>query len=178
MADLSMSACADNTTLPAVDAGEFQAAIRTAQKMLAAYGDSSGFDQFGYAQAHGALAESLRILLRALDAEPAVSPMGDAVPHCPAAHPDDPTGCNGPVAVMVLDRDNGGARGCEHHAARLLASLDGGRVYPLPDAPDGAAIRVFKAADTIRPFCWYKKAPRTRPETLSRAEIRERGEQP
>ena len=48
---------------------EFEAAVSVAQKMLAAYGDSSGFDEFGYAQAHGALSESLRILLRALGAE-------------------------------------------------------------------------------------------------------------
>jgi hypothetical protein len=76
--------------------------------------------------------------------------------------------------VTVLDRHNAGANGCEHHGARLLASLDGGRVYPLPDAPDGAAIRVFKAADTIRPFPWLTTAPRTRDAELSRAEVRAR----
>ncbi|MGW1796927.1 hypothetical protein ACWCQN_13170 [Streptomyces sp. NPDC001984] len=69
---------------------------------------------------------------------------------CPATFPTDPTACRGPVAVTVLDRDNAGADGCEYHAARLLAALDGGRVYALPDAPDGAAIRVFTAAGTIR----------------------------
>ncbi|WP_258040048.1 hypothetical protein [Streptomyces sp. SM1] len=73
---------------------------------------------------------------------------------CRSAHPDDPTPCVGPVAVTVLDSVGGGADGCEHHAARLLASLDGGRVYPLPDTPAGAAIRVFTAAATLRPFCW------------------------
>ena len=73
---------------------------------------------------------------------------------CPAAHPEDPTPCGGPVAVTVLDAHNGGADGCEHHAARLLASLDGGRVYALPTAPDGAAIRTFKAAGDLRPFPW------------------------
>lgn len=119
-------------------------------------------------------------ILARLDAEPdEVFPGSQKNPsdqRCPAAHPEDPTGCYGPVAVTVLDRHNAGADGCEHHGARLLASLDGGRVYNLPDAPDGAALRVFKAADSIRPFCWYEDAPRTRPETLSRAEIRERGE--
>jgi len=50
---------------------ELEAAVSVARKMLAAYGDSSGFDQFGYAQAHGALSESLRILLRALGVEAA-----------------------------------------------------------------------------------------------------------
>ncbi|MFH8338974.1 hypothetical protein [Streptomyces sp. AM6-12] len=88
---------------------------------------------------------------------------------CPAAHPDDPTVCGGPVVVSVLDAQNAGADGCEHHGARLLASLDGGRVYPLPDAPPGASIRVFTAAAGIRPFCWLD-GPRTDPSRLSRAE--------
>jgi hypothetical protein len=80
---------------------------------------------------------------------------GNALPAgCPAAHPDDPTPCGGPIVVMVLDAQNTGARGCENHAARLLASLEGGRVYGLPDAPEGAAIRVFKATADIRPFPW------------------------
>ncbi|MFD5569657.1 hypothetical protein [Streptomyces cadmiisoli] len=92
---------------------------------------------------------------------------------CPAAHPDDPTPCVGPPVVTVLDAGNAGADGCEHHAARLLASLDRGRVYPLPHAPTGAAIRVFTAADTIRPFCWVD-APRTEPSQLSAFENRAR----
>ncbi|MFF0850144.1 hypothetical protein ACFYVM_03725 [Streptomyces sp. NPDC003280] len=85
---------------------------------------------------------------------------------CPAAHPDDPTPCAGRVAVTVLDAVNAGADGCEHHGARLLASLAGGRVYALPDAPSGAAIRVFKAAAGTRPFCWAD-GPRTEPTQLS-----------
>jgi hypothetical protein len=92
---------------------------------------------------------------------------------CPATHPDDPTLCDGPVVVTVLDAHNAGTDGCEHHGARILASLDGGRVYPLPDAPAGAAIRVFKAADGIRPFCWFD-GPRTDPSQLSHAETRAR----
>lgn len=91
---------------------------------------------------------------------------------CPAAHPEDPDACRGPVAVTVLDARNAGALGCEHHAARLLASLDRGRVYALPDAPPGAAIRVHKAADSIRPFPWDTTSPRTRTDQLSRAEAR------
>lgn len=82
---------------------------------------------------------------------PAVEPPAQ---RCPAAHPEDPTPCGGPVVVTVLDAQNAGADGCEHHGARLLASLDGGRVYALPDAPDGAAIRTFKTAATLRPFAW------------------------
>ncbi|MET7780793.1 hypothetical protein ABZU94_07150 [Streptomyces mirabilis] len=48
---------------------ELTIAISVAQKMLAAYTDTSKLGEFGYAQAHGALSESLRILLRALGAE-------------------------------------------------------------------------------------------------------------
>ncbi|MEU6217215.1 hypothetical protein ABZ845_06765 [Streptomyces sp. NPDC047022] len=92
---------------------------------------------------------------------------------CPAAHPDDPTPCDGPVVVMVLDAFNDGAKACEHHGARILASLDGGRVCALPDAPAGAAIRVFTAADSIRPFCWFD-GPRIDPSQLSHAENRAR----
>lgn len=92
---------------------------------------------------------------------------------CAAAHPEDPTPCDGPPVVTVLDRQNAGADGCEHHATRLLASLEGGKVYPLPDAPEGAAIRVFKAADGTRPFAWIENAPRTQPSQLSREETRE-----
>ncbi|MGW1669035.1 hypothetical protein [Streptomyces sp. NPDC002324] len=155
-------------------------AIRVGQKMLAVYGDTSGFDVFAFAQAHGGLAEALRILLRALDAEAdgelrsPENPKSDQ--RCPAAHPDDPTPCTGPPTVTVLDQHNAGADGCQHHAARLLASLDGGRVYGLPHATPGTAIRVFKAAATVRPFPWVD-GPRTRPEQLSRAENRQAGEQ-
>lgn len=111
------------------------------------------------------------------DPIPATAATRTPARRCPAAHYDDPTPCNGPPAVTVLDTTNAGADGCEHHGARLLASLDGGRVYPLPNAPDGAAIRVFKAADTTRPFAWYDDAPRTRPDQLSNAENRARENQ-
>ncbi|QDN93956.1 hypothetical protein FNV61_18805 [Streptomyces sp. RLB3-6] len=94
---------------------------------------------------------------------------------CPAAHPDDPTHCGGPVVVTVLDAANAGADGCERHGARLLASLEGGKVYALSDAPEGAAIRVFKAADGIRPFAWLTDAPRTEPSQLSNSENRREG---
>ncbi|MBB4717857.1 hypothetical protein BJ965_007844 [Streptomyces luteogriseus] len=77
---------------------------------------------------------------------------------CAAAHPEDPTPCDGPPVVTVLDRHNAGADGCEHHAARLLASLEGGKVYALPNAPEGAAIRTFKAAGTLPPYAWRTQA--------------------
>ncbi|WP_405556340.1 hypothetical protein OHV08_21365 [Streptomyces canus] len=92
---------------------------------------------------------------------------------CPAAHPEDPTPCVGPVSVRVLDAAGAGADGCEHHGARMLASLDGARVHALPHAPPGAAIRTFTAADGTRPFCWID-GPRTKPSQLSRAENRAR----
>ncbi|KND40074.1 hypothetical protein [Streptomyces stelliscabiei] len=210
----------EKTTTPGAlpPATDLASAIRVGQKMLALYGDSSGFDVFAFAQAHGGLAEALRILLRALDVEPDPKPIPPAVAdlhrlcrddytsnadrraqhhrddahliedateavaatmvltvRCPAAHGDDPTPCDGPPVVTVLDAQNAGADGCAHHGARLLASLDGGRVYALPDAPAGTAIRVFKAAQDIRPFPWID-GPRTRPSQLSRAETRGRGE--
>lgn len=169
------------STTPVAPANELRTAIRLARRMLAGYGDCTGWDVYAYAQAHGALAEALRILLRAVDAEPDAQQEQAGRPsaterRCPAAHPEDPTPCDGPAVVTVIDRQNSGAAGCEHHAVRLLASLDGGRVYALPDAPDGVAIRVFKAADTARPFSWLTDAPRTRPEQLSQAENRARGE--
>jgi hypothetical protein len=76
--------------------------------------------------------------------------------------------------VTVLDAHNAGADGCEHYAARLLASLERGRVYPLPDAPAGAAIRVFTAADAIPPFPWVD-GPRTHPSQRSHADNRREG---
>lgn len=158
--------------LPAAVPSDLAVAISVAQQLL----DS---DQIL------SLREALRLLLRALGAEPEAGEVGlprktefqDVLPRCPAAHPEDPTGCNGPTVVTVLDAGNTGAKGCEHHGARLLASVAGARVYALPDAPAGTAIRVFKAADTIRPFPWLADAPRTRDEQLSRGEVRERGEQ-
>ncbi|MGI5443369.1 hypothetical protein ACQEV4_40345 [Streptomyces shenzhenensis] len=54
---------------PQPDPSDLAVAIRVGQKMLATYGDPTGFDVFAYAQAHGGLAEALRILLGALNAE-------------------------------------------------------------------------------------------------------------
>ncbi|WP_367324792.1 hypothetical protein [Streptomyces sp. HUAS ZL42] len=121
------------------------------------------------------LREALRLLLRALDAEPETADSGK-ITRCPAAHPDDPTPCDGRPVVTVLDAQNAGADGCEHHGARLLASLEGGRVYALPDAPEGAAIRVFTVADSVRPFPWLTDAPRTKASQLSREEFRRGGD--
>lgn len=53
-------------------------AIHVGQQMLVAYGDATGYDVFAYAQAHGGVTEALRILLRALDADPTARPPADA----------------------------------------------------------------------------------------------------
>ncbi|AXK34676.1 NUDIX hydrolase [Streptomyces armeniacus] len=78
----------------------------------------------------------------------------ERVGRCPAAHPSDPSACRGPVAVTVIDANGTGCDGCEHHAARMLASLHGARVAPLPDAPEGAAIRTFRTAGELPPYAW------------------------
>jgi hypothetical protein len=66
MTDLSTSARPDNTS---PDPDDLAVAIRVGQYMLDKYGTVDSADIFAYAQAHGGLAESLRILLRALGAE-------------------------------------------------------------------------------------------------------------
>lgn len=105
---------------------------------------------------------------------------------CAAAHDEDPTGCVGPLdAVLIRDRQMSRARdamtegvpGCIHHGARMLASLEGGRVYPGPGGVDGDAIRVYKEAQTTRPFAWLEDAPRTKPSQLSHAENRAAAEE-
>ncbi|MFJ9667361.1 hypothetical protein ACIRPP_22575 [Streptomyces sp. NPDC101219] len=157
-------------------------AIRVAQRILAAYGDSSRVGS-SCPEACGAQREALRIALRALGADNKKGPGLVRTPgeqhenrRCPAAHPDDPTPCTGRPTVTVLDWRNAGADGCRHHSARLLAPLDGGRVCGLPHATHGTAIAVCKAAADLRPFPWNTDAPRARPEQLSRMENRVWGE--
>ena len=67
---------------------------------------------------------------------------------CAAAHPDDPTPCDGPAAVTVRDAQGAWTDGCEHHAARP-AGLEGSRICTLPHASAGAAIRVLMAAGPL-----------------------------
>lgn len=91
--------------------------------------------------------------------------MNATADRCPAAHFEDPTPCDGPPVVTVLDKEGESAEGCEHHAVRLLAALYGGQVHPLPDAPHGVAIRVYTAAQTAHPYPWAAvPAPTPEPE--------------
>ncbi|MQS99032.1 hypothetical protein FF041_02100 [Streptomyces jumonjinensis] len=85
--------------------------------------------------------------------------MTTARARCAAAHADDPTRCEGAGdAVLVRDRYTavGGVLGCVHHGARMLASIEGGRVYP-GHAPGSAAIAVWTRAQSIRPFAWVAR---------------------
>nr|WP_107908829.1 hypothetical protein [Streptomyces chartreusis] len=87
-----------------------------------------------------------------------------------AAHDDDPTPCTGPLdAVTVIDAEESEMTGCEHHGARVLACLDGGRA--VEGSVPMAGARVTLAADSIRPFCWNETA-RTHPSQLSHHENR------
>jgi hypothetical protein len=157
--------CAQVSLAQSANPDDLAIAVRVGQRMLTAYTTVDRRDVAALNQAYGGVSEALYILLRALGAEGSESIGGlprktteeKTAPRCPAAHPDDPTPCNGPPAVTVLDKANAGANGCEHHGARLLASLDRGRVYGLPHAEPGTAIRVFKAAATIRPFAWTER---------------------
>ncbi|WP_220131352.1 hypothetical protein [Streptomyces sp. PT12] len=74
---------------------------------------------------------------------------------CASAHPEDASPCAGPHdAVTVLDPSGTRVTGCEHHAARLLASLE--RAQVISGSVPGAAIRVFKAASSLPPFAWHE----------------------
>ncbi|MGW0495025.1 hypothetical protein ACWD0Z_06175 [Streptomyces sp. NPDC003007] len=205
--------------LPPALPSDLAVAARVAQLLLDEHQHVDHRDLFALNRAHGALTESLRILLRSIGAGPGEprtvrhangqtftvipadsyearmardvrqltmedgtvwtvgtrgagstiawrpahgddekgyslmsTPGGDQ--RCPAAHPEDPTPCEGPVVVTVLDAENAGADGCELHAVRLLASLVGGRPVAKPDAPDGIALRIFHEASRTRPFAW------------------------
>ncbi|WP_433396958.1 hypothetical protein [Streptomyces sp. CA-146814] len=106
-------------------------------------------DASAMARMIGRLEVTVERLVEMVDAPPA----GTAV-RCPAAHPEDSTPCEGPVVVTVVDAENAGADGCEHHAARMLASISGARPVPKPDAPAGVAVRIFRTAHHARPFPW------------------------
>jgi hypothetical protein len=68
---------------------------------------------------------------------------------CPAAHAEDSRSCDGPTdAVRIVDRTGAEVAACPLHGAVLLASLDGGRVFPL-NGPAGSAIAVYVRARAL-----------------------------
>ena len=74
---------------------------------------------------------------------------------CAAAHPDDSSPCDGPPdAVRVMDRAGAPATGCIHHAAMMLASITGARVYP--GSINGAAIAAYNRAAGMTPFAFHR----------------------
>jgi hypothetical protein len=75
------------------------------------------------------------------------------VEHCEAAHPEDWSSCQGePDAVRVVDRIGDELRGCVHHAAVALASVEGAAVYPA--SVDGAAVEAYIRAQQLEPFAF------------------------
>lgn len=92
MADLSMSPHAGDTTHPYPS--ELPAAIQVARRMLAAFATVDYGNSGTVAQAHGALAESLRILLRAVDD---VQPADET----PTAYTPVGPGCGAPATACI-----------------------------------------------------------------------------
>lgn len=136
------------------DLGRFERCrVAAARETLAAARDVDLLDGIAMAGIIGRLETALRVLVDLVDGDDGRE-SGPVVPRCPAAHPEDPTPCDGPVVVTVLDRANAGVDGCEHHAVRLLASVTGTRPVPKPNTSVGLAMRIFRAADRTRPFPW------------------------
>ena len=123
--------------------------IEAARKTLAAAASVNLLDGNAMARVIGRLEVAVERLIEMVDES-----AGGNVVRCPAAHPEDPTPCGGPVVVTIVDKENAGADGCEHHAARMLASITGARPVAKPDAPAGVALRVFRAAHHTHPFPW------------------------
>ncbi|MFF3214029.1 NUDIX domain-containing protein [Streptomyces sp. NPDC002886] len=96
----------------------------------------------------------------ARQASPAETEAGPASGRCEAAHPSDPSKCGGPLAVIVVDRLGVRVDGCEHHAARMLASLTHAHAFPLPGASEGAATRTMAAAAGLPPYVWRRPLQR------------------
>ncbi|MFG2554424.1 hypothetical protein [Streptomyces sp. NPDC048581] len=125
--------------------------IEAARQTLAAAASVNLLDGTAMARMIGRLEVAVERLIEMVDE----TASGNVV-RCPAAHPEDPTPCGGPVVVTIIDAQNAGADGCEHHAARMLASITGARPVAKPDAPAGVALHIFRAAHHTRPFPWRK----------------------
>ncbi len=123
--------------------------ILAARQALADAQSMSLLDVSAMARMIGRLEVTVEQLVAMVDAPLSGSPV-----RCPAAHPEDSTPCGGPVVVTVVDAENAGADGCEHHAARMLASISGARPVAKPDAPAGMAARIFRTAQHKHPFPW------------------------
>jgi hypothetical protein len=125
--------------------------IEAARKTLAAAANVNLLNGNAMARLIGRLEVAVERLIEMVDES-----AGENVVRCPAAHPEDPTPCGGPVVVTIVDKENAGADGCEHHAARMLASITGARPVAKPDAPAGVALRIFRAAHHTHPFPWLE----------------------
>ncbi|BFP54200.1 hypothetical protein SCMC78_40070 [Streptomyces sp. CMC78] len=123
--------------------------ILAARQALADAQSMSLLDVSAMARMLGRLEVTVEQLVEMVDGPPAGTPV-----RCPAAHPEDATPCGGPVVVTVVDAENAGADGCEHHAARMLASISGARPVAKPDAPTGVAVQIFRTAHHTHPFPW------------------------
>ncbi|QFZ73986.1 hypothetical protein GFH48_12680 [Streptomyces fagopyri] len=131
--------------------------VNVARLLLAQHEQVDHRDLYAVNRAHGALAEALRLVLRAVDAEvPRSGKLSDLGERCPAAQADDPSPCDGPPIVTVYAPRGEGADGCGHHAAQLLAATNNTHPVALPDAPVGAASEVFKAAASLRYFAAHQ----------------------
>ncbi|MDQ0385998.1 hypothetical protein J2S54_002818 [Streptomyces sp. DSM 42143] len=131
-----------------------RAHVDNARRELAAARTLDMTDDRAIVRTLGRLEVALARLVEMVDAS-----IGEDLPPCPAAHPEDLTPCSGPVVVTILDTANAGADGCERHAARLLASLAGGRPVAKPDAPAGVELRIFRAAHHMPPYPWREDRP-------------------
>lgn len=69
-------------------------------------------------------------------------------PTCNAHYSNDPNPCTGPAVVTVMFNQSQGSTACEQHAIDRLATMPDAWPIALPDAPPGAAIRIFQAART------------------------------
>jgi hypothetical protein len=123
--------------------------IAAARRTLAAAQSVNLLDGSAMARMIGRLEVAVERLIDMVD-----ETAGENVVRCPAAHPEDPTPCGGPVVVTIIDTQNAGADGCEHHAARMLASITGARPVAKPEAPAGVALRIFRTAHHTHPFPW------------------------
>lgn len=63
------------------------------------------------------------------------------------------------MVVRVVDRSGAELLACVHHGARLYASVDDPRVYPLP-GHDGEALEVYYRAQRLEPFPWLREEGR------------------